>query len=49
MSLARVSILCLTYNQQSFVEQTLLSALEQEYDNLQVLSPTIARPTPPRT
>ena len=37
MSLPRVSVLCLTYNQQNLVEQTLLSALEQEYDNLQVV------------
>ena len=37
MTLPRVSILCLTYNQQDLVEQTLLSALEQEYDNLQVV------------
>jgi glycosyltransferase involved in cell wall biosynthesis len=37
MPLPRVSVLCLTYNQQAFVEQTLLSALEQEYDNLQVV------------
>jgi glycosyltransferase involved in cell wall biosynthesis len=37
MSLPRVSILCITYNQQDFVEQTLLSALEQEYENLQVV------------
>lgn len=33
----RVSILCITYNQQDLVEQTLLSALEQQYDNLQVV------------
>ena len=37
MSLPRVSVLCITYNQQSLVEQTLLSALEQDYDNLQVI------------
>jgi glycosyltransferase involved in cell wall biosynthesis len=33
----RVSVLILTYNQQDFVEQTLLSALEQDYDSLEVV------------
>lgn len=37
MPLPRVSVLCITYNQQDLVEQTLLSALEQDYDNLQVV------------
>ena len=37
MPLPRVSVVCITYNQQDLVEQTLLSALEQEYDNLQVV------------
>ncbi|MBV6397457.1 MAG: hypothetical protein HFACDABA_03071 [Anaerolineales bacterium] len=40
----RVSILCITYNQQDLVEQTLLSALEQEYDNLQVVASDDASP-----
>lgn len=44
MSLPRVSILCLTYNQQDLVEQTLLSALEQDYDNLQVIVSDDASP-----
>ena len=44
MSLPRVSILCLTYNQQSLVEQTLLSALEQDYENLQVVVSDDASP-----
>ena len=37
MASPRVSILCLTYNQQAFVEQTLLSALDQDYEDLQVV------------
>ncbi len=37
MSAPLVSILIITYNQQDLVEQTLLSALEQDYDNLEVI------------
>ena len=44
MTSPRVSILCITYNQQELVEQTLLSALEQEYDNLQVVVSDDASP-----
>lgn len=44
MNSPRVSILCITYNQQDLVEQTLLSALEQEYDNLQVVASDDASP-----
>lgn len=37
MSSPRVSVLILTYNQQAFVEHTLLSALEQDYEDLEVV------------
>lgn len=37
MSAPLVSILIITYNQQDLVEETLLSALEQDYDNLQII------------
>ena len=32
-----VSVICPTYNQESFVEEALLSVLEQDYENLQLL------------
>lgn len=37
MTLPRVSIHIITYNQQQFIEETLRSAVEQDYDNLQVV------------
>lgn len=37
MLFPKVSVAIITYNQQDFIEETLLSALEQEYDNLEVV------------